>query len=150
MEINFVAYDTKLEVTRTLQKLLLSDKVVNDAKIITSHHAAAILMNFENWEKVAQFYQWCTHGEHTRQLLATLRVTCGPIHDKSAAHFDVQEILNKRATDQIITVIELNTGIALNEEEATADQEPHDKDYLAKGVFCQYCECNHVPYKPSQ
>ncbi len=148
-DINFLAYDVKTEAARTLQKLLLTDKIAEATRIVMSNHAVGILMNFKNWEKVAQFYQWSTRGEQTRQLLSTLRVSCGPIDSKSPAYYDACEIIEKRATDQIVTEEQLEKEPDPDTKAPNAEESPHFYHYLSNGVFCQYCEDEHLPVRPS-
>jgi len=148
-DINFLAYEVKTEAARTLQKLLLTDKIAEATRIIMSRHIVGILMNFKSWEKVAQFYQWSTRGEQTRQLLPTLRVSCGPIQHGSAAYYDAYEMIEKRATDQIVTEEQLEKEPNPDDKISEAEESPHFYHYLTNGVFCQYCEDEHLPVRPS-
>ena len=147
--INLFAYDVQQNLAKSLQKLLIMDKIVRNAVVIQERNLTGILMSFASWKKVAKFHEWAQNGERTRSLSLTIRVSCGPVEHgpTTAAHDDADKILGKRWIDEAMPDHQEGIEDIVDDAQAT-EERTNFIHYLQKGVYCRFCQRDHVPSRP--
>jgi len=140
MEVNYFAYEVQPRMAKTLHTLITAEKIVANARVVIDHGVAGILMSFTDWRQVARFFHWSHRGEQTRQLMKVIRVTCGPISANSLPYYDANDILHKRAIDEIPTETVPESG-----PYSDGTIRRNFLDFLIRGVECSNCKRDHVP-----
>ncbi len=149
--LNYLAYEMLPSTAKTLRSLLLTDGIARTARIVKHEAKVAILISFTNWEEVARFYEWSSRGQNTRSLTTAIRITCGPISNGSTAYNDAKEILEVLFNDTVVTQEDEDTEPPSGEEEQEQPMEVYDHFhfYLLHGAFCDLCQTEHRPIRPS-
>ena len=149
--INYLAYEVEPTTAKTIRGLLLKDGVAKAAILVKSSNAVGLLISFKNWEQVAHFYEWCSKGDHTHQLMKTIRVPCGPIKVDFSAHNEAEEIIQKLAASQTITKEDLEIDFYLEQRMNDSVESGFTSFHqiLVGGVFCHHCNVAHMPITPS-
>ena len=145
-QINRLAYKVKPESIKTL-RLMMHDQDQNwVTKLIHADGAVGLLMTFDDYKSVAEFYEWTTKNSFVRQLSVSIQLRCG---ESSQILSQAQEFMNQLAADRKVTATEVEIKI---EDDAAVPIKnfPHFYYLLKNGVFCEHCLISHVSVIPDE
>ena len=152
-EINYLAYEVEPKMAKTLQMLIVADKVAKNAQVVIADNLVGVIISFEDWKQVAHFLEWSHRGQQTRQLLTNIRISCGSIGECTCVYYEACDILHKRARDEFTTgeppEEESDPEEVVRYESTDPSDRMHFFEFLTRGVFCEICDCDHTPVRPS-
>jgi len=149
--INYMVYEIERDMVQTFRSLLLTDGVATATRPMLHFNKPALLISFKNWEEVARFYEWSCRGSYTQFLTKAIRIPCGSIVGNTAPVIAAKDMLEAYQDNSTLTQRDVEEQVLAEEEEQGILQEGYETFhlFLLHGVFCNHCQLEHRPFRPS-
>jgi len=150
--INRLAYKLKPESIKTLKQMMAEENNAWIVQIICVNGAAGLLMSFDDYRHLTQFYEWTAKNIYLRQLAVTASLVCGENAIGSKAYQQAEQLLKELVAERnpaegAHELFELEYGIE-NNMTVWAKQPLRFYDSLKKGIFCNHCLLAHTSVVP--